>query len=854
MLPLPPPMLSDRLEGLYLALPPRLRRLIPEHWRLGLRDRLLPEWRPGGPGSVRRIEDRLWGGFSERAEAELALLIAAADPRRPKARAEAGWARARWQAARGETAAALESLRSARAAHPGGASAKRYYLMEAKLLCLLGRGAEARALLPARGFDASVLLMRAASHAPTADPEAPDPEAALAALNRVFHRFRLGGVARRDAGHPLSIDNLAPVHPPKPARGPLVSVILPAFRAETVLGTTLESLAAQSWRDMEVLVVDDASPDGTAAVAAEFAARDPRFRLIRSEVNGGAYAARNRALAEARGEFVTVHDADDWSHPEKIQAQAEHLLRNPAEPQDFTAWARTLPDLTIIGTVRGSRSLVSPNLSSQMIRRAALLAAGGWDDTRAGGDSELIARIEALGGRPREAWRARILKPACPFAFGRVAPGQLTGAELTHVSSLHHGLRRDYHEAAALWHEALRRGEGRAALARTGAARFPAPAVLRAARVPEAELDFLVIADFNMRGGAAKSALEMIEAGARAGRAAGLLHYRRADLDVTRPLDPAVRARAAEAGWRVVSPGESLAAKTVILSSPPLLNDRMDRFPVIAHERLAVVVNQMAERDTGGHDRAYDVARVRGNLRALLGSEGVWIPISGRVRALMAADPRYPRPGPETWTPLIDTGAWAARAPVWRGDVRARPVLGRHGRDHPLKWPRAKEALAAAYCAGKPCETRFLGGAAEARRRLGRWPANWHVLPYGAEDARAFLGGLDFFLHYPDPDYIEEFGRAALEAMALGVPVILPPEFEPTFGQAALYAGPEEVWPLVERLWRDEATWSARAEAGRAFARGDCDAGLFPGRLDTLAALAPLGDPTALPAAIPAAG
>ena len=848
-------MLSDRLEGLYLALPPGLRRLIPEHWRLGLRNRLLPEWRPGGAGSVRRIEDRLWGGFSARAEAELAAVIARADPGRPKARAEAGWALARWQAARGETGAALESLRAARAADPGGGGAKRYYLMEARLLCLLGRGAEARALLPRRGFDASVWLMRAASHAPTADPAAPDPEAALAALNHVLSRYRLGALARKDAGQPLSLDNLAPARPPTPARGPLVSVIVPAFRAEATLGTALESLAAQSWRDIEVLVVDDASPDGTAAAALDFAARDPRFRLIRSPVNGGAYAARNRALAEARGAFVTVHDADDWSHPEKIQAQAEHLLRNPAEPQDFTAWARTLPDLTIIGTIRGSRSLVSPNLSSQMIRRAALLAAGGWDDTRAGGDSELIARIEALGGRPREAWRARVLRPACPMALGRVSPGQLTGAELTHVASLHHGLRREYHEAAALWHEGLRRGEGRAARARPGAARFPAPAPLRAARSAEPPLDVLVIADFNMRGGAAKSALEMVEAAAASGRRAGILHYRRADLDVTRPLDPAVRARAGAAGWRIVAPGESLAAETVILAYPPLFENVMDRFPRIGHARLAVVVNQMAERDTRGHDRAYDPARVRANLKALLGSEGVWIPISGRVRALMAADARYPRPDPETWTPLIDAGAWGARAPVWRGASRPRPVLGRHGRDHALKWPRDPEALRAAYCAGRPCETRFLGGAAEARLRLGRWPANWRVLPYGAEEARAFLGGLDFFLHYPDPDYIEEFGRAALEAMALGVPVILPPEFEPTFGQAALYAPPEGVWPLVERLWRDEAAWRARAEAGRAFARGSCDARLFAGRLDTLAALAPLGDPAAAPPLpAPAAG
>lgn len=852
-------MISDRLESLYLALPPSFRRLIPEHWRTGLRNRLLPEWRPGTPGSPRRIEDRLWGGFSTRALAELDAVIAAgrADPAKAKAAAEASWARARWDVARGDPEAALRAIQEARILNPAGAGAKRQYLQEAKLLCLLGRGAEARALLPARGFDASVWLMRAASHSPTAAPGAADPAAALAALNHVFHRFRLGGIALLDPSRPLGIDNIGPAHAPAPARGPLVSVIMPAFRAEATIGTALASLAAQSWRDIEVLIVDDASPDGTAGVAAEFAARDPRFRLIVQPVNGGAYAARNRALTEAAGEFVTVHDADDWSHPEKIRTQVAHLLRDPSEPQDFTAWTRALPDLTITGTLRGSRALVTSNLSSQMIRRAALIAAGGWDDTRAAGDSELIARIEVLAGRSAQAWRARVLKPACPFSIGRVSPDQLTRSEVTHVISLQHGVRREYHESAALWHAALARGEGRGDLALLGAARFPAPPALRASRAEPPPLDFLVIADFNMRGGASKSAIAMLEAGSRAGRAAGLLHYRRADLNLTHPLDPELRARAVRAGWRIVAPGERLAARTVILSYPPLLGDAMDRFPVIAHERLAVAVNQMAERDTLGRDRAYDPARVRANLAALLGSEGIWIPISGRVRALMEADPRYPRPDPETWTPLIDVDDWCAREPAWRGASRARPVIGRHGRDHALKWPTDPEEILAAYCAGRPVATRFLGGAAEARRRLRRWPANWSVAPYGG-DVRAFLGDLDFFLHYPDPRYIEEFGRAPMEAMAAGVPVILPPEFEPTFGPAALYARAAEVWPLIERLWADRAAWTARAEAGRAFVRGTCDSRLFAGRLDTLAALAPgrisgriSGAPDALPGASP---
>ena len=318
----------------------------------------------------------------------------------------------------------------------------------------------------------------------------------------------------------------------------------------------------------------------------------------------------------------------------------------------------------------------------------------------------------------------------------------------------------------------------------------------------------------------------------RAARAAGLdcaaFHYRRYDLDPTRPLDPGFRRLAAGLGLRLVAPGERVRAGTVIVTYPAILDQPLDRFPQVVHDRLAVVVNQMAERDRAGSAPAYDPARVRAHLVELLGSEGLWLPISPRVRALMVADPRYPAPHPDTWTPLIDLAEWRA-PPRTPG---ARPVIGRHGRDDPLKWPRDPAALAAAYCAGRPCDVRFLGGARHARARL-RWPRNWHAEPFGG-DVRAFLAELDVFVHIPDPDYVEEFGRAAIEAMAAGVPVILAPEFAPTFGEAALYAAPEEVWGLVERLWRDPGFRACRAAAGRAFLRANCGYEAFPARLARL--------------------
>lgn len=120
---------------------------------------------------------------------------------------------------------------------------------------------------------------------------------------------------------------------------PLVSVIVPAFNAEAFVGRTLASLRAQTFRDFEVVVVDDGSTDGTAAIVETVARADPRFRLIR-QPNAGVAAARNRALAEARGRYLANLDADDLWRPQFLERTVEALER--AGEGAVFAFARTL--------------------------------------------------------------------------------------------------------------------------------------------------------------------------------------------------------------------------------------------------------------------------------------------------------------------------------------------------------------------------------------------------------------------------------------------------------------------------------------------------------------------------------
>src|SRR5690606_24560303 len=77
-------------------------------------------------------------------------------------------------------------------------------------------------------------------------------------------------------------------------------------------------------------------------------------------------------------------------------------------------------------------------------------------------------------------------------------------------------------------------------------------------------------------------------------------------------------------------------------------------------------------------------------------------------------------------------------------------------------------------------------------------------------------------VHVPHEDYIEEFGRVAMEAMAVGIPVIVPPRFRSTFGDAAVYCEPREVADRIEHLWTDEARYLAQAQAGRRVVLANC--------------------------------
>lgn len=120
----------------------------------------------------------------------------------------------------------------------------------------------------------------------------------------------------------------------------LVSIITPMYKGAAFVGETIQSVLAQSYRDWEMIIVDDCSPDGGAGIMeVKKYTHDSRIKLIESKQNRGSSGARNIALKEAKGRYIAFLDSDDIWHPEFLEKQMAFLHKKEA-PLVFSSYRR----------------------------------------------------------------------------------------------------------------------------------------------------------------------------------------------------------------------------------------------------------------------------------------------------------------------------------------------------------------------------------------------------------------------------------------------------------------------------------------------------------------------------------
>ncbi|HEY6882284.1 MAG TPA: glycosyltransferase family A protein [Polyangiales bacterium] len=180
----------------------------------------------------------------------------------------------------------------------------------------------------------------------------------------------------------------------------LVSIIIPAFNARATVREAVESALNQTYRQIEVIVIDDASTDGTLDVISDLALRDSRLRLIRQERNAGAPASRNRAIWASRGEYLAFLDADDVWHPEKLALQVAKMDASGPEVGVVYSWCTymdwdgfIIPNRVFAGLHEGDvyAALLEGNFinNTWLVRRSCLETIGGYRAELAIGNEDL---------------------------------------------------------------------------------------------------------------------------------------------------------------------------------------------------------------------------------------------------------------------------------------------------------------------------------------------------------------------------------------------------------------------------------------------------------------------------------
>lgn len=205
----------------------------------------------------------------------------------------------------------------------------------------------------------------------------------------------------------------------------LISVVIPAYNIQDYLGPALDSILAQTYENLEIIIVDDGSRDGTGAVADRYAAKDDRIRVIHKE-NGGVTSARLRGVAEATGAYIGFVDGDDFIEPQMYERLMENLLRHGADishcgyqmvfPSRVDYYYNT-GKITVQKGEQGCADLltghfVEPGLVNKLYRRELFVGLEDWMDPSIRVNEDLLMNFYLF----RQA-KMSVFEDVCPYHY-----------------------------------------------------------------------------------------------------------------------------------------------------------------------------------------------------------------------------------------------------------------------------------------------------------------------------------------------------------------------------------------------------------------------------------------------------
>ncbi|GGA64701.1 glycosyltransferase family 2 protein [Ornithinibacillus halotolerans] len=376
--------------------------------------------------------------------------------------------------------------------------------------------------------------------------------------------------------------------------GPKVSVILPAFKAGDGIRIAIESILSQTWTNLELIVVDDCSPDNTADVIKEYVEKDPRVTLLSTPVNSGPYVARNIGLKHATGDFVTVNDSDDWSHAEKIAIQARHLMQHDSIIANTSEHARLTEEIKLYR--RGTPGkYIFPNMSSLMFRREPVLEKiGNWDSVRFAADGEFKRRLIKVFGKNKY-----VDLHSGPLSLPRQSVNSLTGSSAFGYNGFFMGVRKEYVESLSFYHQS------------GNTLYYPYPMEKRPYPVPEPmwpkredkpmgsrQFDIVIATDFR---NVSQDLVTKIKALAENDSTIGLVQMNTFNLKLSNEkVDIRIRELIDGEQIQMLVFGENIMAQELIIPHSAVLQDKQRYVPKVTADRIKVIIDDVenVELDT----------------------------------------------------------------------------------------------------------------------------------------------------------------------------------------------------------------------------------------------------------------
>ena len=223
-------------------------------------------------------------------------------------------------------------------------------------------------------------------------PEFEKPRATLSALNATFSDFSLSPVRFDEASlNVLDTIECETFHTRSTeANEPLVSVIICSYNADETLAYALRSIDRQTYKNIEIILVDDCSDCPQRQYVPPTARK---LTYILNEKNSGPYLSRNVGLTVASGEFITFHDSDDWAHPQKIERQVSEMQRDGLLAH-YASHIRITPNGTLVPENNGR--FIGDGPITGMFHKSIFLEIGQFANVRTRGDIEFRRRVSEL--------------------------------------------------------------------------------------------------------------------------------------------------------------------------------------------------------------------------------------------------------------------------------------------------------------------------------------------------------------------------------------------------------------------------------------------------------------------------